>query len=196
MSNQNSLGETPKRTRKGNSFLYVILAISGVAIGIWMINSQFQRADNKSEIWDQSLTWPTVDGVVTDSFADTYQKFDPDGDYIMYYFARVRFDYSVDGARYSSDNLDFRASMSTDFAAAKALTNQYPRGKKVAVYYNPSNPEKSVLIPGCQGCERYPSNTALFPSCILILVCMLFLLNKLIDPFERFLGWDKSRDRP
>lgn len=191
MSNQHSSRETSEGARRQRSLLLIPLAIIGLAFGLWFINLEDDLAQSRVEIWDQSLTWPTVSGVVIDSYADTYQKFDQDGDYIMYYFARVEYEYSVDGTNYSSSNLDFRAHMSTFAGAADALVNQYPAGIKVEVYYNPSKPDVSVLIPGCQGCGRNPSDSSLLLGGGLILVCLLFLIYQLTYVSGEFISWVK-----
>lgn len=56
----------------------------------------------------------------------------------------VRYEFEVDGKKVSSDNYaythDMRAFLSTDQALAK-----YPVGATVAVFYDPLNPQESVL---------------------------------------------------
>ena len=59
---------------------------------------------------------------------------------------RVRYQYSVNGVEYSGHALSFGRSYSR--GDIMQVSKKFPVGHTVAVYYDPANPERSVLMPG------------------------------------------------
>ena len=47
--------------------------------------------------------------------------------------------------------------MSRDESQTREIADQYSIGQEVVVYYNPNDHKEAILIPGCEGCERWPS---------------------------------------
>jgi hypothetical protein len=92
-----------------------------------------------------SLDWQTTQGKVTTSKAipcsRRYHRFGSQ--------ASIVYKYSVHGASYSSNNITFAFdSLTRSCGNAEKVITQYPLGKSVVVYYDPKNPEQSVLRPG------------------------------------------------
>jgi hypothetical protein len=92
-----------------------------------------------------SLTWQTAQGKITTSKAipcsRKYNRFGAQ--------ASLVYKYSVHGISYSSSNIAFTLdSLTPSCGNAEKIMTQYPLGKSVLVYYDPKNPEKSVLRPG------------------------------------------------
>lgn len=54
----------------------------------------------------------------------------------------TRYEYEVEGSRYSSNKVSFEANYSD---TAHQIVKKYPAGKKVIVYYDSSNPSASIL---------------------------------------------------
>jgi len=92
-----------------------------------------------------SHNWQTVQGQITTSKAipcsRKYHRFGSQ--------ASIVYKYSVNGVSYSSNNITFALDSLTTFCGnAEKIMTRYPLGKDVLVYYDPKNPEKSVLRPG------------------------------------------------
>ena len=92
-----------------------------------------------------SLTWQTTQGKITSSKAiPCSRKYDRFGSQ-----ASIVYKYSVNSVSYSSNNITFTFdSLAPSCGNAEKIMTQFPLGKSVIVYYDPKNPEKSVLRPG------------------------------------------------
>jgi len=82
--------------------------------------------------------WPRTDGEIITS----EEKYTSDSRGRGHYYSEIIFEYVVDGITYTSNKVDFSDFKSTRFV------KEYPRGRRVTVYYNPSNPNIAVLKPG------------------------------------------------
>jgi len=71
--------------------------------------------------------------------------------YAYLYYARLDYEYTVDGNGYRSERIGFGGDITdSDERIVRAwLAERHLRaGKQIAVFYNPRKPDKSVLIPG------------------------------------------------
>jgi len=57
----------------------------------------------------------------------------------------VLYEYHVDGCKYTSDFLSYKMDTSDK---SSLYRSRYPKGSKVPVYYDPSNPKNAVLETG------------------------------------------------
>ena len=64
------------------------------------------------------------------------------------YSVDVRYRYEVDGQEFEGDRLRFGNVSYKSRSKAQKVMNRYPRGKEVEVFYDPENPQSSVLIKG------------------------------------------------
>lgn len=89
-----------------------------------------------------SQSWPNVAGVVTNAYVEEYRDADQDPSY----YARVVYQYEVEGQQYASQQINFGIvrSYASQYQATQALKT-YPLGKQVTVYYNPADPGNAVL---------------------------------------------------
>ncbi len=91
----------------------------------------------------QSWSWPTANGVI--SLSTISERENDEGG--TTYKADVRYRFQVDGRSFRGDTLAFGC-----FGAPRAFavkdSGQYTKGEEVSVYYDPSNPNISVLDPG------------------------------------------------
>ncbi len=99
-----------------------------------------------------SLRWPQVPGVVARSESGTESVFN-DRDELTrratMYVAHIRFDYSVRGQNYSTDQLHFGQTVSSgDSSEAQLRLFKYPLGSAVTVSYDPANPSIGAVEPG------------------------------------------------
>ena len=108
-----------------------------------------------------SLSWPTSEGIVTRS--EVEQRSDNEGG--RTYRPSIRYDYIVNGKQYTGNKYCFGVNCSSESQRAKKIVVEYHVGSTVKVYYSPSLPEKSVLVPG-------PNNSIYF----VILSSILFSL--------------------
>jgi hypothetical protein len=91
-----------------------------------------------------SLKWPTVEGRVTVSTVERKRSSDS-----TTYAANVGYDYEVDGEKRMGDTVWFGGNFSSSNSGlARETVDKYPAGSQVRVYYNPEDPDQSVLEPG------------------------------------------------
>jgi hypothetical protein len=89
----------------------------------------------------QSNTWPTVQGVVQNSYVESLRNSN---------VAKIVYDYTVNEKPFTGMQVAF-GSYSFNWSHARGIVNMYPQGKTVSVYYNPQNPQVCVLEPGVKG---------------------------------------------
>ncbi len=82
----------------------------------------------------KSRDWPSVKGKVVYMAPDSGSGYD------------VMYTYDIGGQTFKSNNLDFSHLSNRD--DTRRVVRQYPEGKIVDVYYDPNDPEISVLEPG------------------------------------------------
>ena len=100
------------------------------------------------------------------------------------HFPRVEYEYRVGDERLVGTRLGFapRRPRLSYGAALYALQHQYPRGRTVAVRYNPLNSSDSVLEPGIRaGLRTLIGTSILF---IAIAVAALIVSRRLETPFS------------
>ena len=90
-----------------------------------------------------SEDWPAVEGTVLHSSVDIRR-----GDDSTSYSAEVMYTYEVEGNVHSSNRIGYGSVSSSSPGGAQRIVNSYPVDSRVTVYYDPSNPEESVLRPG------------------------------------------------
>ena len=117
-----------------------VMSIGCFVISIWTFNS----SDYKSA--SQTKHWPSTEGTIVQSQIHhvnpnhVNDSFRPD----------VSYTYKVNGLSYQSSSIykgNKKMGYSQKFSAQK-ITNQFPVGKTVRVYYSPVQAQDSVLIPG------------------------------------------------
>lgn len=92
-----------------------------------------------------SKNWPNTEGTVIESRLEQVRT--TGGTTSEKIIGHFFYEYSVDGDQYSSSRLNFFSISGDPVTAAK---NHEP-GQAVTVYYDPDNPDKSVLEPGLPG---------------------------------------------
>ena len=124
--------------------------------GIWA----YLEGTRTVEMAEASEHWATVEGTITaaalDERTSTTTSHDRFGTISRKtstrYVADVSYAYAVRGTEYEGATISFSASSSFDQPQeAQAVLDGYPVGAVVAVHYDPSHPERSVLEPGSEG---------------------------------------------
>ena len=91
-----------------------------------------------------SPIWPTTDGAVILRRISKVRFEEYDGDYYEKIDAYIRYQYTVDDIKYTSNAIDSTRRLYYPYDVAA----RYPEGKEVTVYYNPKNPSEAVIEPG------------------------------------------------
>lgn len=86
--------------------------------------------------------WPWVEGKILESSREMRTRSNA-GRMRRMEYARVVYEYRVDGQVYRSSRLYFGPEVGGTLASRKAL--KYPVGETVKVYYKPENPSEAVL---------------------------------------------------
>lgn len=143
-------------------FLGVFLVV-GLGLVIFGVSEMMKAKDSEN--------WPSVTGVVLKSKVSV----DSSGDGTTY-GADVTYRYKVKGKRYQGDKVTVSEVSTSSRGRAQKIVKRYPKKKKVAVYYDPEEPETSVLEKGVSGGSwLMPGVGAMF---LIIPLIMLILAEK------------------
>ena len=91
-----------------------------------------------------SLGWPTTDGKIITRTLGGVRFEEYDGDFYTKIEAFIRYQFTVNDVTYTSTSINATDTLYHRYDVAV----RYPEGKVVTVYYNPRNPNQSVLEPG------------------------------------------------
>jgi hypothetical protein len=95
-----------------------------------------------------SASWPTTQGEVVYSTLEQSTSTDSDGDTSVTYGAKIVYNYQVSGQQLTGDRRAFSETRTSSARRAQEIANRYQVGSMVTVYYDPNNPQVSVLEPG------------------------------------------------
>ena len=133
------IGYKPGKTGMSKTF-WIIIGLFAL-LGIY-------GAFNSLIIKLQTPSWSTVEGKIIES---SYQSH-PGGQYSIFmgWDLNIRYTYDVGGGHYESNNFGgFAAgSCTTEEKVAREIKTKFYPGGRIIVYYDPKNPNESVLIPG------------------------------------------------
>lgn len=120
----------------------VTATLAGLLVSLW--------AHGYSKDAKASLSWPSVQGVVVESFEDVHTSTTSSGSRppMKSYIPVVRYSYQVDELDYTNDQISFASQNNAKRENAKATLSKYPVATELDVHYNPENPRKSILEPG------------------------------------------------
>ena len=101
---------------------------------------------------EESTSWPSVQGTITNAWVETQEHEDDDGSKTITHFPRWEYKFAVSGMTYTSQNISFGGTGGSNRESeAREGLMQYPLNSEVQVFYNPSNSEEAALVPGTQG---------------------------------------------
>lgn len=114
-----------------NFFLRLFLIAMPLVMGILFITLGIRN----HALGKESESWPVVEGsFVSESSSGQKKK----------KRIHISYEYRVDGVSYKNSRVNF----ADDKASKRKIRDQYDVGDKLKVYYQPDNPEQSVLEPG------------------------------------------------
>ena len=132
-----------------------VLFVAGGAIAIFIGKPILDNAK-------ASESWPDVPGVVVSS--DVVSKRGKDN---TMYSADIVYHYAVNGRDYTCSTVSFGGNYSSSSSQhAHKVTNKYPAGTPVQVYYQPEEPSTAALEPGATAMSYF----ALGIGCVFVLV--------------------------
>lgn len=99
----------------------------------------------------RSTTFPSTSGVIISSEVK-HQRGSKGG---TTYGVNISYSYEVAGRRYEGNTFRYTTFSSSNSRNAYQTVRNYPPGKTVKVYYNPENPEDSLLSPGINGDDLF-----------------------------------------
>jgi hypothetical protein len=87
----------------------------------------------------------------------------------MVYCLNVEYEYTIDGTTYQGDKVSYSSDGTCD-SSSKNSDEDYPEGKEITVYVNPSNHREAVLENGLSGVDFSTFCICLFPLVGLVLL--------------------------
>jgi hypothetical protein len=124
----------------------------------------------------RSAGWPYVMGKVISSEMEIDRDTDSDRGTSITYSAEVMFEYEVGGVSYAANRVSFGQYGSSSPGPARKILNKYPADEAVKVYYDPADPQNSVLEPGV----TFSTYMVLIGGLVFIFsgALFLFIINK------------------
>ncbi len=89
--------------------------------------------------WNAARSWPTAQGKILSAKVEVHH-----GDDGSTYSAEFTYEYSVKGNRYQNNRYNF-FSVSGRRKRAKALVDEHPVGSTTEIFYDPQDPQNSVM---------------------------------------------------
>ena len=165
------------------SFIPVVLIVAGsawVGWGLWIIH-----------LSRSSKHWPTVSGIILENSIGMIVE--PLERYVVYYFPKIAYRYTVNGVEYVSCQTalfpsdlrisgggmhsldDMKSPDQYHHAHAHKTTagfcQRFPLHSEVVVHYNPQSPQQAVLVVGALSRSWQHSIVFIFVGCSLFLIC-------------------------
>ncbi|MGE4613899.1 MAG: DUF3592 domain-containing protein [Planctomycetota bacterium] len=127
-----------------------------------------------------AVNWPTTSGQVVDTKVTSHTSTSSSGSgsrtttsSSTSYIPWVLYRYSVGGLELENDKVQIMTSYDTR-AEAMLMTDEYPVGSTVTVYYKPDDPGKSVLVPGISDETLLILNIFTYVPVILFAILVMF----------------------
>jgi len=110
------------------------------ALGVLMLYFGF----NSMKTLRESKSWQSVKGEIVSSTVEIRQE-ESNGKMIEMYYPNIRYGYFVAGSQFFNNKISFGDYGSNKRRTASKICNNYPADLAVTVYYNPKDPQNSVL---------------------------------------------------
>ncbi len=105
--------------------------------------------ENVYKAW-KSTAWPTVEGEIIASSIETQYSTGTEVSSSTYH-AKILYEYTVNGTIFTGHRVAYGEYGTGDPAHAERISDKYPKGMAVFVYYMPGKYRESVLEPGLKG---------------------------------------------
>ncbi len=130
----------------------------------------------------ESNNWQSVEGAIISSqfISGRTSENKP------FYSAEILYEYYIDNVKYLSNSITSGGqSSSNNPNYAQKIVRKYSEGDKINVYYNPQNPEQSVLEPGFHWSDAWPALIGLLFALIGLIGVIFSILGKRIGKVEK-----------
>lgn len=155
----------------GSTVLIIALAAVFIIVGLFILYRLFKNMRKAN----QSKNWMTTPGKVLFSDVDVQYSTNADDEPVKMYQAKVVYEYDVFGMHYEKDRIAFNTGMrSSNYKKHAAIAAAYPAGNSVIVYFNPDDPEDSVLETKVQS-----PTTSIFIALVLIAIGLVITITTL-----------------
>lgn len=131
-----TLGWPPLR-RRGVFIAMIAGGIGALAVAFLLLGRDY------SVVADEAKSWPSAEATVWKS--ERVQS--PGGNAAVHF--EIGYLYQVGGKSYSGDTLTFGTYEETE-ATAQSLMEAFPVGRRITIYFDPSDPQRSVVWLGRQ----------------------------------------------
>ena len=134
----------------------------------------FEEASNGRD----AVNWPTTSGQVVETKVTSHTSTSSSGSSrtrssTTSYRPWVLYRYSVDGLELENHTVQTMTSYDTR-SEATLVTDEYPVGSTVSVYYKPTDPDTSVLVPGISDETHMILNIFTYVPAILFVIIVMF----------------------
>ncbi len=99
-----------------------------------------------------SQSWPNTGGVITNAWIEEKTSQDEDGDTSTSYYPKWQYTFQAGGYEYTSQRISYGAEKGYGRRGkAQEELDKFPANSRVRVYYDPQDPNESVLRRGAKG---------------------------------------------
>jgi hypothetical protein len=114
-----------------------VFVLVGIGVMVYMLNQAY--------IGHFSKGWPQANGHIRSGKIEIYS------DESTYYRPEIEYTFTVKGEKYSGENIGLIMQGYNTEKEAQNILDTYSIGKQVTVYYDPQDPNMSLLEPGVPG---------------------------------------------
>ena len=122
------------------AIIIVFALCEGLGFLLWRQGYLFRK---RSQI---AQAWPTTEALIKDSHIVEDPGRNAMGNIILANVVVVKYEFIVDGKTYKGDRVSF-GRPAFDYVNASNVVDQFKKGKRVPVFYNPQDPADAVLAP-------------------------------------------------
>lgn len=117
-----------------------IFIVAGLFFFVWGIFLYLEARESSS--------WPSVEGKVLSKKVDSSTSRNSDGKSETSYYPKMQYSFVVDGKTYQGSRIKVGNQSYGRYSSAQAAIADYSVKKPCMVYFNPKDPNKSVLLNG------------------------------------------------
>tara|TARA_B100000767_G_C19519803_1_gene431955 strand:+ start:121 stop:645 length:525 start_codon:yes stop_codon:yes gene_type:complete len=145
--------------------------ISGTFLLVIAVVLLFRYEDIRGGFFPETINLESTKGIITTSKV----SFHAGSRGVSGYRFIVEYEFKVKDRKYVSDKVSYGNKHFREKLKAEEITNRYPIGKKVTVYYENNNPELSILEPKENSNNELLIALTIFGSFIIFLIGVLLV---------------------
>jgi hypothetical protein len=124
--------------------IFALVAIPFVLIALFFVYRIFRARGQANRAMRD---WVTTQGVVLQSSVEMRRSSNSNGGTSTSYYPNVLYEYVVSGQRYQNNRIGFgmQVGLGNYNSVQRRVTENFPMGGMIQVYYDPNDPTQSVL---------------------------------------------------